>query len=245
MIIPVYKPIGASTHLLAKKAGDIYQTKATHTGTLDPMASGVVVVLTAEDRFEKSELADWKKIYEFEILWGVATDSHDLLGLTTQTSQAQINLKKIKEVLPKFIGNINQQLPQFSAKRIDGQSYFDKAKQQIKFTPKSEKVQIHYLELLNSYTINRLEFQNKIEKNVSLVQGDFRQKEILENWGQAIRQLPEELIITKLITTTSKKTYIRALVRDISRQLQIPATTYSIARTKNGSYSIKDCVCLI
>lgn len=245
MIIPVYKPVGASTHLLAKKAGDIYQTKATHTGTLDPMANGVVVVLTAEDRFKKSELADWKKTYEFEILWGVATDSHDLLGLTTQINPKQIDLKKLEKILPKFTGTINQQMPKFSAKRINGKSYFDKAKQQVKFTPKSEKIQIHYLELLNFYTINKLELQNKIEKNIGLVQGDFRQKEIIENWQQIIPQLSEKLLVTKLITTTSKKTYIRALVRDISEELNIPATTYSLTRTTNGDFTIKDCVCLI
>ncbi len=110
MIIPVYKPLGSSTHLLAKKTGDIYQTKATHTGTLDPMANGVVVVLTAEDRFKKSKLANWKKTYEFEILWGATTDSHDLLGLITQTSQAPVDLKKLEEALHNFTGNITQQL---------------------------------------------------------------------------------------------------------------------------------------
>ena len=153
MIIPVYKPLGASTHLLAKKVGDIHQTKATHTGTLDPMANGVVIVLTAEDRFKKSELSDWKKTYEFEILWGISTDSHDLLGLTTQIDQKQIDVEKLEETLPKFTGKILQQLPKFSAQRINGESYFDQAKKQTTFTPRSENIQIHSLKLKNSYSI--------------------------------------------------------------------------------------------
>lgn len=245
MIIPVYKPVGASTHLLAKKAGDIYQTKATHTGTLDPMADGVVVVLTAEDRFKKSELTDWKKTYEFEILWGISTDTHDLLGLTTKIGQKQINVKELEKILPKFTGAISQQLPKFSAQRISGESYFDQAKKQIAFIPRSENIQIHSLELKNSYAINKLQLQNYIKSRVNLVKGNFRQPQILAKWQQAIPHLSEKLIVTKLITTTSKKAYIRSLVRDISKELSIPATTYSLTRTANGDYLIKDCICLI
>lgn len=245
MIIPVYKPVGASTHLLAKKAGDIHQTKATHTGTLDPMADGVVVVLTAEDRFQKSELADWQKTYQFEILWGVATDSHDLLGLSTQTNSEQIDLKKLTAVLPKFTGPISQQLPKFSAQRIAGQSYFDQAKQQIAFTPRSEIVQIYELKLVETNSINKTQLQNYLEKRINLVKGDFRQPEILRNWQQVMPSLPQKLMITKLIATTSKKTYIRALVRDISTALKIPATTYSLTRIANGDLTIKDCICLM
>ena len=186
MIIPVYKPIGSSTHLLAKKAGDLYQTKATHTGTLDPMADGVVVVLTGEDRFKKSELSDWKKTYEFEILWGVSNDTHDLLGLTTEIDEVEVDDKKIAAALLKFTGKITQQLPKFSAKRIDGKSYFDKAKQQVAFTSESKEIQIHQLKLIGSDTIGKQQLQKKLQK-INLVKGDFRQAEIHNNWQKITR----------------------------------------------------------
>ena len=249
MILPVYKPIGASTHLLAQKAGEIYQTKATHTGTLDPMANGVVIVLTGQDRFRKSTIANWKKQYQFEILWGVTTDSHDLLGLTTAVDQQKYDQNQIavqiESVLPKFTGIIQQQLPKFSAQRIDGESYFDKAKRKETFTPRSEEVKIHNLKLTNTYLVNKVQLQQQLENKIRLVTGDFRQKQILNNWQQTIPQLPEKLVITKLHSTTSKRTYVRALVRDIAQQLQQPATTFSLTRTKNGQFAIKDCVCLI
>jgi len=249
MIVPVYKPVGASTHLLAKRVGDIHQTKATHTGTLDPMADGVVIVLTDQDRFKKSEATNWKKQYQFEILWGATTDSHDLLGLTTKVSQEKYDLDQIatqiKSVIPKFTGTIVQQLPQFSAQRIDGESYFDKAKKNESFVPRSETVQVHSLELQNSYSIDKSQLRQQLENKIQLVEGDFRQEQILNNWQQVIPQLPEELVITQLQTTVSKRTYIRSLTRDIAQQLQLPATTYSLTRTKNGKFSIKDCICLI
>jgi tRNA pseudouridine55 synthase len=249
MILPVYKPLGASTHLLAKKAGDIYQTKATHTGTLDPMANGVVIVLTNQDRFDKEKLSSWQKQYQFEILWGIETDSHDLLGLTTAIDQNKYDQDKIntqiKLAIPQFTGVIQQQLPKFSAKRISGESYFDKAKREESFTPRSEEVQIHDLELKRAYLISRSQLQQQLKNKIKLVTGDFRQEQILNNWQQVIPQLPDKLVVTRLLTTTSKRTYIRALVRDIAQQLQLPATTFSLTRTQNGEFSIRDCICLI
>lgn len=244
MIIPIYKPLGASTHLLAKKAGQIYQAKATHTGTLDPMADGVVVVLAGEDRFKKSKLSVWKKTYKFEILWGVSTDSLDLLGLITEISAINIKCEKVEKVLPKFIGRIDQKLPKFSAKRMDGQSYFDHAKNKKDFIQKSESIKIHSLEIKKTYTITHQQLKDKLQK-IKSVQGNFRQEEIIDTWTQTLDKLPTELAISKLVTTTSKKTYVRALVRDIAQELKIPATTYSLTRTHNGEYSIRDCICLI
>lgn len=245
MIIPVYKPIGASTHRLAKQVGKLHQTKATHTGTLDPMADGVVIALTGQDRFKKDELSSWKKHYKFEILWGVNTDSHDLLGLTNQISEKQINSEKLTKVLPKFTGKINQQLPKFSARRIDGQSYFDKAKQGKDFIPQTETVHIHNLELIQTYIIPKEKLWSDIQHKLSLIKGDFRQKKILNKWQEVLPNLPNQLTITKFKTTTSKRTYIRSLVRDLSQELQIPATTFSLTRTQNGNFTIKDCICLI
>ncbi len=81
MIFSLWKPIGRSTHLFVKSYGDRIGERITHTGSLDPMAEGVVVVLTGEDRFLKEKYSNSDKEYEFEILIGVSTDSHDLLGL--------------------------------------------------------------------------------------------------------------------------------------------------------------------
>ena len=152
--------------------------------------------------------------------------------------------KKIAAALLKFTGKITQQLPKFSAKRIDGKSYFDKAKQQVAFTPESKEIQIHQLKLIGSDTIGKQQLQKKLQK-INLVKGDFRQAEIHNNWQKIISQLPEKLIISKFTANTSKRAYIRSLVRDISQSLNIPATTYSLTRTANGKFAIKDCVCLM
>ncbi|MCD8507164.1 hypothetical protein LRY58_02585 [Candidatus Woesebacteria bacterium] len=135
MIIPVYQPLGSSSHRLAADIGAQRQEKATHTGTLDPMAEGVLVVLTGEDRFQKSVYSKWPKVYEFSILWGLTTDTDDSLGLLTASPASWHKLpptnhlaKQLQTLLPKFLGEQEQQVHAFSARRWQGQSSFDFAR---------------------------------------------------------------------------------------------------------------------
>lgn len=262
MIIPVWKKIGESTHLLAKKTGakissktqDLNNLKATHTGTLDPMAEGVVVVLTGNDRYNKSNFPTWKKIYQFEILIGVETDSQDLLGLQSVIDKSfnvpnnvmkrENILNQINNVLPTFIGKQRQQQPKFSAQRVNGKSAFDLAKQQQKFEIKTNDIEIFSLKMFDSKYIEIEKLEKVISKKISLITGDFRQSEILKNWQKTFLELSDEstsLLIINFEAIVSKKTYIRSLVRDLRNLINIPMTTFSITRTNEGPYSKKDC----
>lgn len=263
MLLPVFQPLGSSTHLLAQEVGERHQTKATHTGTLDPMAEGVIVVLTGKDRFKKQELAGWEKTYQFQILWGVSTDTQDLLGLVTQSSATKVQKEnldiEILRLLPQFMGEQNQLIPAFSAKRTDGQSYFDVAKQDVKTVNQAnsrstkltytQEITIHSLKHLGTQEIPAQNIVNQLNKVIPKLTNDFRQKEILQKWQSWIETQPQQknspLLLTTFTATTSKRTYIRALVRDLSKQIGIPATTFHIIRTANGPYQIQDCVCLV
>jgi len=263
MLLPVFQPLGSSTHLLAQEVGERHQTKATHTGTLDPMAEGVIVVLTGKDRFKKQELAGWKKTYQFQILWGVSTDTHDLLGLIIDSSTAKIHQEnldtKIDQLLPQFVGTQTQLIPAFSAKRTDGQSYFDLAKQNVKTVNQanSQSTKLTYTQEITIHSIEHLETQeipaqnivNQLNKVIPKLTNDFRQEEILQKWHTWIQNQPNQkntpLLLTTLTATASKRAYIRGLVRDLSSKMGIPATTFYILRTANGPHQIQDCVCLV
>lgn len=254
MIIPVFKQIGETTHSIAKKIGDLYRTKATHTGTLDPMASGVIVVLTDNDRFQKNK--NWSKIYEFEVLLGFSTDSHDLLGLSTSSigkkAVSEItkkNLsklaKKFNEILPKFVGKKKQKQPKFSAQRVGGKSGFELAKKNQNFEQIENLINVKAMKLIGQNVITAGELESTIEQRVNKVQGNFRQQKIIKNWKKNIKKLRnvgvENFPILKFRAEVSKRTYIRAFVRDFGKTLNIPMTTYSIIRTNEGPYSITDC----
>lgn len=256
MIIPVFKQIGETTHSIAKKIGDFYNTKATHTGTLDPMASGVIVVLTDEDRLHKSQNKSWNKVYQFEILVGFSTDSHDLLGLNTSlinkknaSEITEKNLsklaKKFNKILPKFVGKKKQKQPKFSAQRVGGKSGFELAKKNQNFELTENLINVKSLKLIGQSVIIADELENIIEQRIKKVQGNFRQQEIIEIWKNNIKKLNnagiENFPTLKFRAEVSKRTYIRAFVRDFGKTLNIPMTTYSIIRTNEGPYSITDC----
>jgi tRNA pseudouridine55 synthase len=257
MIILVWKNIGQSTHQLAKKIGKITSdktnkqedSKATHTGTLDPMAEGIVVVLTGDDRYKKTEFSNWKKEYEFSIIFGIDTDSNDLLGLQAKITDNPLDVNTIQEslknLLPNFTGKFEQTQPNFSAQRIKGESAFDKAKKGEYIVAKKNYITISSIEILNSNTISTKYLLTAIKNKIKLVSGDFRQKKIIKNWQETIKKLEQNKInnlpLIHLKTNVSKRTYIRSLVRDISTKLNIPATTFSITRTKNGIFSKENC----
>ena len=250
MIIPVFKPLGASSHQLAASIGKARGEKATHTGTLDPMAEGVLVVLTGEDRFKKSELADTKKTYDFSMLIGVSTDSHDLLGLSTKIADKLASLEEIVErmttILPDFTGQQTQEQPLFSAGRKDGKSLFEfGAEGQEVDTLPTNTITISSLDILTVQVLPLAQIEREITQKIACVTGNFRQEAILSDWKKTLKTLKSNAI-TQLPhitfrTTVSKRTYIRGIVRDLAKKLDIAATTFTLNRIQNGPYTLADC----
>lgn len=250
MIIPVYKPLGASSHQLAQKVGTVYGEKATHTGTLDPMAEGVLIVLTGEDRFAKQKYSDTQKIYEFEILIGFTTDSHDLLGLITSQNTDGENKTFLKEHIIKALeeikSNPQQIIPTFSAKRQGGKSGFDLGRAGLDLPKIEEPISIYELDLIDQRMIDKESLIKVIIMKLQTVSGDFRQMEITDQWKSVFNGLKQEhFTILKCRGATSKRTYIRGIVRDLSELINVSCTTFSITRVQNGQYAIEDCICTI
>lgn len=251
MIIPIYQRLGQSSHRIAQSVGDELGEPATHTGTLDPMAEGVLVVLTGEDRFKKSEYSHWQKTYQFSSIWGVATDSLDVLGLITQWQpieqiEAVSNLEsKTRIVFPQLLGQRDQIMPAFSAKRIAGESYFDLAKRGEPVPTTTQSITIHSLDLLRIETISSAQLLTHVSDKIGKVSGDFRQEACLARWQDKLTSLLTDPTIAWPVfhwqATVSHRTYMRALVRDMSQLVGMPSTTFSITRTQNGKYSIADC----
>ena len=79
-IIPLWKPVGISTHHFTRQCAQILQVKCAHTGVLDPFAQGVILVLPGEHRFLKEEFTQGLKTYQTRFILGLQTDSLDLLG---------------------------------------------------------------------------------------------------------------------------------------------------------------------
>ncbi len=127
------------------------EKKIGHAGTLDPLATGVLVVAVGKAFTKKlTELSGVDKEYEFEVTFGIETESHDLAGeVVSQVPPVGITKEKIEEAMKKFVGQIDQFPPKYSAIKKDGKKLYEYARAGIEVEIKSRAVTIYEFELLS------------------------------------------------------------------------------------------------
>lgn len=124
--------------------------KIGHAGTLDPRATGLLIVCTGKFTKRIPEIQDAPKEYWTEIKIGVQTDSYDTeKPEILATDFSHITEEQIHKTLEKFIGEIDQKPPVFSALKIDGKRAYDLARAGTEVEMKSRKTTIHYLNNIN------------------------------------------------------------------------------------------------
>lgn len=138
--INLWKPVGISSmqavaavrrHLNAKKIG--------HAGTLDPMADGILPIALGEATKLIPLLHDDLKSYRFGVTWGSSTNTDDIEGTITATSDIRPTNAQIEAIIPDFIGEIAQIPPAFSAVKIDGKRAYALARagEEVTITPRN------------------------------------------------------------------------------------------------------------
>jgi tRNA pseudouridine55 synthase len=129
-VLIVNKPQGPTSHDIVNRVRRLYSTKKVgHTGTLDPMATGVLVVLIgrAAKACEYS-LSDRKK-YTATLRLGIETDTEDTTGNILKTYPVNVTEDNVKEILSSFCGKIKQIPPMYSALKVDGKKLCDIARE--------------------------------------------------------------------------------------------------------------------
>ncbi len=144
--------------VVAKVRGITGEKKAGHTGTLDPMATGVLpVMLGGATRFLEY-LPDSDKGYRASFILGRTTDTFDITGKLTAEYPVDVNLDNVKNVLSEFRGKIMQIPPMYSAVSVDGKRLYDFARKGIEVERPAREIEIKKLELVNvsnnEYTID-------------------------------------------------------------------------------------------
>ncbi len=149
-IIPVYKPAGPSTFDLIRifKKITAFRGKIGHGGTLDPFACGVVLLLLnkATERFE--EIKDWPKDYTAGIRFGAESNTGDITGeikILNNDSSIRPTWESVEEVLKLFVGEIEQNVPPYSAAKFKGTPLYKLARKGIQIERK-KKVKIYNIE---------------------------------------------------------------------------------------------------
>jgi tRNA pseudouridine55 synthase len=136
--------------LLIRKHYGLKKLKVGHAGTLDPLATGILVICTGRKTKEISLLQDSEKEYVATIEFGKTTPSYDLeTEFNGEFQTSHINVELINEKLNHFIGEIDQVPPIYSAKLIDGKRAYKFARKGIEMEMKPNKIFIKELEILS------------------------------------------------------------------------------------------------
>ncbi|MBJ7411198.1 MAG: tRNA pseudouridine(55) synthase TruB [Phenylobacterium sp.] len=117
-----------STHAVGRIRRLFDAQKAGHAGTLDPLATGVLPIALGEATKTVPFLVDADKSYRFTIAWGRTTATYDREGETIAESDVRPTLAQVQAVLPRFVGEIDQIPPAYSAIKVDGERAYDLAR---------------------------------------------------------------------------------------------------------------------
>ncbi|MDG2242593.1 MAG: tRNA pseudouridine(55) synthase TruB [Rhodospirillaceae bacterium] len=145
------KPHGlTSTQALGKARRLMDAAKAGHGGTLDPLATGILPIAFGDATKTVSFAMDSQKTYHFDVIWGAATTTDDLEGEVTETSDVRPTPECINSELARFIGQVEQIPPQYSAIKVNGQRAYDLARDNQKVDLKPRTVRIDRFEYIDS-----------------------------------------------------------------------------------------------
>lgn len=149
-VLSVCKPVGMTSHDVVDALRRIAQTRRVgHTGTLDPGAAGVLVLVLGRATRVAEFIADADKEYRFEIVFGRSTDTGDAYGKTISAGgAARVGRDQLAAVLPQFTGTIAQVPPMASAVHVGGRRLYQYAREGSAVEAPAREVQIFRIDVL-------------------------------------------------------------------------------------------------
>ena len=148
-ILLVDKPAGWTSHdVVAKLRGVLGERRMGHSGTLDPMATGLLVVFAGRATRAVSFSENHTKCYEAHLRLGLTTDSQDTTGTVLSRSGCAVSRTELEAVLPQFRGEILQVAPMYSALKVDGKKLYEIARRGGEVARKARPVAIEELTVL-------------------------------------------------------------------------------------------------
>jgi len=170
----------------------------TYAGRLDPAATGQLILLSGERVHEKEQYMHMDKQYRAEVLFGVSTDSYDVLGMVggqrrSDNGPAHISapptdpdLRSIIGLLHEYIGEISLSYPPYSSRTVMGKPLWSWAREgkldEIRGQWPIQQSVIHTISYSNPRIIETQEILNRVQLITESVGGDFRQNEIMKSW---------------------------------------------------------------
>ena len=220
-ILIIDKPEGPTSHDVVNRARRVLGTKKVgHTGTLDPFATGVLVLLVGKATRLAQFIDKDEKEYEAIVQFGSETDTGDRTGmriaecgLRKEEIEKRISNENWDKLFRKFRGEIEQIPPMYSAKKVSGKKLYEHARKGVEVERKPILVNISELEVLSEPPASA---GGKVSRTDTV----------------------------KLRVRSSAGTYIRTLAEDIGRVVGTGAYLTELRRTRAGKFAIEDAVTL-
>lgn len=226
-----------------KKQTKYKNEKLGYAGRLDPMAEGLMLVLVGEENKKRKEYEALSKTYEFSVLFGVATDTYDVMGKIVSSGdsgQARMTIEeKIRHILPQYIGKKKQPYPPYSSRTVKGKPlyYWAREGKLGEIVIPTKEIEIFDLQYKGNDSIDNKKLCETIVARIENVQGDFRQKEILEGWKEFLTT-PSTFPLLHFSVSCSSGTYVRSLANQFGKDLGGSSLAFVISRVKIGDFVI-------
>lgn len=207
--------------------------KLCYCGRLDPMARGKICLLNDDECKNMDKYNKCSKTYKFEIIFGISTDSDDPLGII-EDIQITDNIDRYVNIIKNYIKvqSFNQEFHSYSSKRVKGKPlwYYKKNNIDINIDKPVHMVDIYNVEYetvkiyrMTEWKENIINIINKIDKKC-----DFRQEQIIKQYME-FKEL-DTLYSLPIMINVSSGFYVRQLVNDIKKYINIPILTFDINR---------------
>ena len=254
LILNINKPFGITSYDVIRNLKRIYpKTKIGHAGTLDPLATGVLICLVGKDATKRqSEFMNVSKEYEFDILFGFETDTYDVLGFPKIVDRTMLEGLKLDDIkkdiesnLEGFKGEIEQRVPPFSAVKIQGKPlyrwYLEGKIDEVEVPVKT--IKIDDINIKGYRTLNSVALKDEITVMLEGVRKGFRKEEISETWSKILGSEDlnkQSFLIATIRAKVSKGTYVRAIAHELGKRIGIGGTIIRLVRTRVGDYDIEN-----
>lgn len=230
----IYKPVGITPYQLTLKIKEKYPKikKVAYVYRLDPMAHGEILILTDEECKLTNYYVQLKsyKIYEFSVLFGIKTDTLDILGNILENNICNFNLELILKEKKSLVGEYFQEFPIYSSKTINYNGKMTplwKLKNKIKDIPK-KRVNVEYIKYINHRIYSKTQIVNLVIQRLNLVTSkNFNTKEFINQW-KLIKN--NNYLVVDFVSKVSSGTYIREISNQIGKKCNYNSINLNIFR---------------
>jgi len=221
-----------------------------YAGRLDPMAEGKLLVLMGDECKVQEKYHSLDKEYMFEVLFGVSSDTADVLGLLESCTVATLEKETVEKAVQKLIGNIELPYPHFSSKTVTGKPLhvwkLEGRIGEIEIPKKRSTIYKLNLQILKkvtstevyTYATEKIETILPVIEESKALGNDFRRADVRTSWKKFQEQHEplQTFFIAQFICIASSGTYMRTLAEVIAKELGTCGLAYSIKRTQIGKY---------